>query len=191
VNAVKNFRVPQNAENFLITWEVLSLSRRTLLHRVNKYCTLNDETEWLMTVMKRYYSSHVQIWDYVLESSQTDWRILLTQSNRSAVRDADTRPQDYKRAVIWNCYEAPCTTLNANPAKLFTIREQQNPQKFSARPALKFLASNRYSIIETQQWIDKMWQPGPLMAAFSPKIQRNVSNCRVTISPLEANTSVC
>jgi hypothetical protein len=54
VNVVKNFRVPQNAENFLITWEALSLSRRTLLHRINKYWTLDDETEWLMTVRKRY-----------------------------------------------------------------------------------------------------------------------------------------
>jgi hypothetical protein len=154
VNVVMNFRVPQNAENFLISWELLSFSRRTLLHGISKYCILNGETS---SKWQSGSDSHVQIWGYILESSRTGWRILLTESSRSAVRDADTRPQEYEHAVIWSCCEAPCTTLNANSAKLFTIREQQNPQKLSARPGLKFLALNRYSIIERQQWIDKMW----------------------------------
>jgi len=34
VNAVMNFRVPQNVGNFLISWEPVSFSRRTLLYGV-------------------------------------------------------------------------------------------------------------------------------------------------------------
>jgi hypothetical protein len=34
VNAVMNLRVPQNAGNFLPSWETVSFSRRHLLHRV-------------------------------------------------------------------------------------------------------------------------------------------------------------
>jgi len=34
VNAVMNLRVPQNARNFLTRWELISSSRRTLLHGV-------------------------------------------------------------------------------------------------------------------------------------------------------------
>ena len=37
VNAVMNLRVPQNAENFLASWEAVSFSRRTLFHRVSKW----------------------------------------------------------------------------------------------------------------------------------------------------------
>jgi len=36
VNEVMNLRVPQNAENFLSSWEPVSFSRRTLLHGVSK-----------------------------------------------------------------------------------------------------------------------------------------------------------
>jgi hypothetical protein len=37
-NAVMNLRVPQNAGNFLISWETVSFSRRPLLHGVS-YCS--------------------------------------------------------------------------------------------------------------------------------------------------------
>jgi len=36
VNAVRNLRVPWNVGNFLTSWELVSLSRRTLLRGVNK-----------------------------------------------------------------------------------------------------------------------------------------------------------
>ena len=36
VTAVMHFRVPQNAGNFLTSWEPVSFSRRTLLHGVSK-----------------------------------------------------------------------------------------------------------------------------------------------------------
>jgi hypothetical protein len=36
VNAVMNLRVPENARNFLTSWEPVSFSRRTLLHGVGK-----------------------------------------------------------------------------------------------------------------------------------------------------------
>jgi len=34
VNAVMSLRVPQNAGNFLTSWELVSFSRRALLHGV-------------------------------------------------------------------------------------------------------------------------------------------------------------
>jgi hypothetical protein len=37
VNAVMNIRIPQNAGNFFTSCKLVSFSRRTLLHRVNKY----------------------------------------------------------------------------------------------------------------------------------------------------------
>ena len=37
VNAVMNLQVQKNAGNFLINWEPISLSRRTLLHEVSKH----------------------------------------------------------------------------------------------------------------------------------------------------------
>jgi hypothetical protein len=37
VNVVMNPRVPQNAGNFLISKELVSFSRRTLLHGVSKW----------------------------------------------------------------------------------------------------------------------------------------------------------
>jgi hypothetical protein len=116
------------------------------------------------------------IWGYIPESSRSQWGILHTQSSRSAVRDAYTRSQEYEFAVICTCCETPCTRLNANPAKLFTRREQQNPQKLSALPGLKVLALQSILNNRTQQLFDKMWQPGPLLAEFSPEIQQNFSN---------------
>jgi hypothetical protein len=41
VNAVMNFRVPQNAENFLTSWEPVSFSWRTLLHAVGQSVLLH------------------------------------------------------------------------------------------------------------------------------------------------------
>jgi hypothetical protein len=38
-NAVINFRVPENVENFLTSCKPVSFSTRTLLDRVGKYCT--------------------------------------------------------------------------------------------------------------------------------------------------------
>ena len=35
VNVVTNLWVPLNAETFLTSWELVSFSRRTLLHRVS------------------------------------------------------------------------------------------------------------------------------------------------------------
>jgi hypothetical protein len=36
VNVVMNLRAPQNAGNFLTSWELVSFSRRTLLHDVSE-----------------------------------------------------------------------------------------------------------------------------------------------------------
>jgi len=36
VNIVMNLRVPKNAGNFLTSWELISFSRRTLLHGASK-----------------------------------------------------------------------------------------------------------------------------------------------------------
>ena len=37
VKAVMNLRVPYNAGSFLTSWEIVSFSRRTLLHEERKY----------------------------------------------------------------------------------------------------------------------------------------------------------
>jgi hypothetical protein len=44
VNAVTNFRIPQNAGNFFISWETVSFSRRILLHGVSIYILLLSVT---------------------------------------------------------------------------------------------------------------------------------------------------
>jgi hypothetical protein len=59
---VMNLRVPWNAGNFLISWEPVSLWRRTLLHGVSKYiyilklvCVLTSNTRNFMKFFSECY----------------------------------------------------------------------------------------------------------------------------------------
>ena len=69
--------------------------------------------------------------------------MLHTRSGRTAGVHSELLTRDLKNtkhSVIGTCIGAPCNSLNANPAKLYTRREQQNPQKLRARPGLNDLA---------------------------------------------------
>ena len=58
VNAVMNFRFPQNEGNFLNSWKPVSFSRRTLLHGVSKKDMLkNSSWSYLDTTMVHGRSS--------------------------------------------------------------------------------------------------------------------------------------
>ena len=52
VNAVMNLRVPQNAGNFLTSWEPVSFSRKALLHGVSDEFNLFNISSLLMFMLR-------------------------------------------------------------------------------------------------------------------------------------------
>ena len=94
VSIVINFRVPQNASNFLNIWEIISLSRKTLLHEVGlgrqfynllQNCiTACESAHWSRNSCKRKYahSGKCTYFD-VLQNSNLSTDLVWTERERT------------------------------------------------------------------------------------------------------------